>query len=426
MSRSTWILGSAAAIWLVAAGLLAACGARSSSSESRARAASDRGDTVDIYSSLPTHGAVRAQTVAMENGIMLALWQAGSRAGPWRISYTALDDASSATGAWDPILTAKNAQRAAADTDTVFYIGEFDSAASEVSIPILNQAGIAQVSPSTYAGLTIRVQGVARDDPSRYYPSNVRSFLRIVPSDSVQAPSDLLAMRQAGCTRVAVANDRGEDGAGLASLIWLDRLAYGVDIVSNKGIDPGAGRYESYVATIRADRVNCFMYAGAVSSGAVELTDDVHAALPAARIFGSNGVCTSTWTNAADGGVSGGVDPRIECTVATPQLGADPAGARFLAAYRARYGVANPDPYAAFGYEAMKLALDTIRHLGTQGDSKSAVLKALFATAVQHSLLGAYAFERDGDTTLSSYGLYKVGTNRDPVFSELLTPSKAA
>ena len=40
-------------------------------------------------------------------------------------------------------------------------MGEFNSGASEVSIPILNQAGIAQDSPAnTYVGLTASLQGV--------------------------------------------------------------------------------------------------------------------------------------------------------------------------------------------------------------------------------------------------------------------------
>ena len=74
------------------------------------------------------------------------------------------------------------------------------------------------------------------------------------------------------------------------------------------------------------------------------------------------------------------IDPLIECTVATQDLAAYPGGKAFLAAYKAKYGTADPDPYAIYGYEAMKLGLDTIGKLGAQGNDKAAVLKALFAT----------------------------------------------
>ena len=48
----------------------------------------------------------------------------------------------------------------------------------------------------------------------------------------------------------------------------------------------------------------------------------------------------------------------------------------------------------------MRLGLSTIAGLGNNGDSKSAVLSALFATTNRHSVLGTYSFKKDGDTTL--------------------------
>ncbi|MBV9417082.1 MAG: hypothetical protein JO363_19005, partial [Solirubrobacterales bacterium] len=80
---------------------------------------------------------------------------------------------------------------------------------------------------------------------------------------------------------------------------------------------------------------------------------------------------------------------------------------------------------AILGYEAMKLGLSTIASLGTNGDSKSAVLSALFHTTARHSVLGTYGFEADGDTTMRSYGLYKVGPNGDPEFVKTITPPRA-
>ena len=72
----------------------------------------------------------------------------------------------------------------------------------------------------------------------------------------------------------------------------------------------------------------------------------------------------------------------------------------------------------------MKLGLDTIKKLGAQGNNKSAVLKALFSITARQSVLGTYGFNKDGDTTLKSYGLYKVGSNGEPVFSKTLTPKQ--
>ena len=52
------------------------------------------------------------------------------------------------------------------------------------------------------------------------------------------------------------------------------------------------------------------------------------------------------------------------------------------------------------------------------------MLSALFATTSRNSVLGTYGFDKNGDTTLKSYGLYKVGANGDPVFFKTITPTK--
>ena len=72
----------------------------------------------------------------------------------------------------------------------------------------------------------------------------------------------------------------------------------------------------------------------------------------------------------------------------------------------------------------MQLALDTIKNLGALGNNKSAILAALFADKSVQSVLGTYGFNANGDTTLKSYGLYKVGSKGDPVFYKTLTPTK--
>jgi branched-chain amino acid transport system substrate-binding protein len=408
--------------------VLGACGSSSSSStttSSSSSSGSSSSKTVDIYSSLPLQGASSAQTIPLVNGIKLALSEAGGKAGAFTVNYQSLDDSTAAAGEWDPSQTAANARKAAADSKTVYYIGEFNSGASEVSIPILNEAGIPQVSPAnTYVGLTTNEPGSAPGEPEKYYPTGKRTYLRIVPRDSIQAAADLLALKNEGCTKVAVANDKEAYGAGLAKLLELEKADYGVDIVSNTGIDPKAPNFRSYAATIKAQGANCFEFAGIVSNGGVQITKDVHAALPAAKILGPDGMCTSSWTNAKDGGVPATIDPFLQCTVATLDLSAYPGGKQFLAAYKAKYGVANPDPYAIYGYEAMKLGLDTIAGLGANGSNKADVLKALFAIKNRSSVLGTYGFDANGDTTLKSYGLYKVGPTGDPVFLKTLTPTK--
>jgi branched-chain amino acid transport system substrate-binding protein len=394
---------------------IAACGSSSSSG----------GNTIDVYSSLPLQGGSSAQTIPMVNGIKLALSEAGGKAGKFTVKYTSLDDSTASAGKWDPAQCAANARKVAVDTKAVYYIGEFNSGCSKISIPILNPSGVAQLSPAnTYPGLTIGGPGTVSGEPQKYYPTGKRTYLRIVPVDSIQAAADLIAMKQAGCTKVAVANDKEVYGLGLATLLGLEKGFYGVTITGNTGIDPTAPNFRSYAQTVKSQGADCFFFAGIVSNGAVQITKDINAALPKAKIFGADGVCTDSYTAASKGGVPASINPLMQCTVATLDLPSYPGGQQFLAAYKAKYGVSNPDPYAIYGYEAMKLGLETITGLGAKGNDKAAVLAALFATQNRSSVLGTYGFNANGDTSLKTYGLYKVDSKGEPIFFKTLLPTK--
>ena len=166
---------------------LAACGSSSSSSSSSSSGGSSSGgssggNAIDVYSSLPLQGASTAQTDPMVKGIKLALSEANNKAGQFTVNYQSLDDSTAQAGKWDPNQTQANARKAATDPKAVYYVGEFNSGASEVSIPILNEAGLAQVSPAnTYVGLTTNAAGSAPGEPQKYYPTGKRTYLRIVP-----------------------------------------------------------------------------------------------------------------------------------------------------------------------------------------------------------------------------------------------------
>jgi branched-chain amino acid transport system substrate-binding protein len=379
--------------------------------------------TVDVYSSLPLQGPSSSQGDAVLNGIKLALAQADGRTGRWTVVYRSLDDSSAASGNWDSAQTSANAQKAASDPKTVLFIGELASDASAVSIPILNQAGIAQISPaSTYVGLTTALPGSATGEPAKYHPTGIPTFLRLAPIDSIQGAADLIAMKRAGCQKVAVADDGGIYGAGLAKMLHLEHGLYGVAIASTTMLDLRAASFASYSASVGASGADCFFFAGTVSAGAVALTESIHSALPATRIFGGDGICTSAYMNAKLGGLPRAIDHLLECTAPADGMPGSASARAFLKAYERRYGDLHPDPYAVYGYEAMKLGLDAIARLGRRGDSRSAVRAALFSTRDRRSVIGTYGFQAGGDTTLDSYGLYRAGPGGYPLLVRTVTP----
>jgi branched-chain amino acid transport system substrate-binding protein len=366
------------------------------------------GGELHIYSSLPLEGAQRGQSTALVNGAKLALEQAGGKAGDFTIKYTSLSDASAQAGNWTPELTSANARKAAQDDKTAVYIGEFNSGASAVSIPILNEGGVPQISPSnTAVGLTSDAAGADKGEPEKYYPAGTRTYTRIVPKDTIQGAALATIMKEDGCTNVAIANDKEVYGAGLARNVESAAKGQGLKIDFNEGIDPKAANYRSLASRAKGDGVDCFAFSGTTSNNAAQIFKDFSAAIPDAKLYGPDGVAEAAFTDPKEGGIPSSVGAKTTLTVAT--LAPDkypPEGQEFFKQYGEKYGDDTPDPYAIYGYEAMNLALDAIKRAGS-GD-KEKILEALFATKDRKSVLGTYSIDENGDTSLTDYGVYKI------------------
>jgi branched-chain amino acid transport system substrate-binding protein len=367
------------------------------------------GKSITVYSSLPLQGASRVQTEAMVNGIKLALEQKSGKAGPHTVKYESLDDSTAQAGSWTPEAESANALKAAQDESTGVYIGAFNSGASKVSIPILSEAGVPQISPAnTYVGLTTNDPGSEPGEPDKYYPTGDRTFARIVPKDTIQAAALVTLMKQDGCTKVAMTNDKEVYGAGLARVIELSAKEQGLELTSNDAIDKNASNYRSLAQKAKAAGADCFVYSGITANNAVQQFKDFAAALGSdAGLYGPDGIAETGFVSEKDGGIPAALNKQVKVTVAT--LSPDqypPEGQEFFKAYTEKYGVDNPDPYAIYGYEAMLLTLDAIERSGT--GEKADIKKAIFETKDRSSVLGTYSIDENGDTTLTDYGAYAV------------------
>jgi branched-chain amino acid transport system substrate-binding protein len=403
---------------------VSACGSdsnsgSSSSSGSTSTAAKAAGG-VDVYSSLPLQGASKDQTNAMVDGIKLALKEVGNKAGTVSINYTSLDDSTAQAGNWDEQQVGANARKVAQDKKSVALIGEFNSGATKVSLPILNEVGIAQISPAnTYVGLTTNDPGSAKGEPAIYYPSQKRTYARIVPRDTIQGGALVTQMKADGCKAVALANDKDTYGAGLTKVIGIKAKTQGLNILGDTGIQPDAANFRGYASQQKGLKADCFFFGGVTANGAIQLYKDVHDALPNAKLYGGDGVCESGFTSPKKNGIPTGVGKLFKCTVATLDLASYPGGKAFIASFNKEYHNPKPDPYAIYGYEAMKLVLDTIKS-SPSASTRDGFVKALFATKDRASVLGKYSIDANGDTTLTDYGLYTVGSDGNPTYASTI------
>ena len=393
----------------LAAGLsvvLAACGDDGDSASGGG--GGDEPRTLTVYSSLPLQGAQRPQTTDMVKGIELALEQTGGKAGEFTVRYQSLDDSTAQAGSWTPEATQANARKAAQDDSTAVYIGEFNSGASAISIPVLNEAQVPQISPAnTAVGLTSDEPGAEPGEPDKYYPSGQRHYVRIVPKDTIQGAALATLMKEDGCAAVFMTNDKEVYGAGLARNIETSAEAQGLQLVANEAIDKNAPNYRSLAQAARSLEADCFVYSGITANNAVQLYKDMAAALPDAQLYGPDGVAETGFTDPEEGGIPGDVAARVKLSVAT--LSPDeypPEGQEFFQLFEEQYDEPNPNPYSIYGYEAMRLALDAIERSGT--GEKADIVKALFETVDRQSVLGTYSIDENGDTTLTDYGIYRV------------------
>jgi branched-chain amino acid transport system substrate-binding protein len=388
------------------------------------------GDTLTIYSSLPLQGTSKGQSEAVIAGERLALKLAGNKVGKFNIKYVSLDDSTAQNpGTADEAQTASNARKAVQDQTTIFYLGEFNSGGTKVSLPILNKAGIPQISPSnTYVGLTTDKPGSEPGEPEKYYPAQTRTYARVVPADDIQGAALVTTMKEDGCKSVHIFNDKTTYGAGLGRNIELAAEAQGLTVEGNDGTDRNAPNYRSLAAKVNAD---CFVGSGVTGENYVQVFKDVAAANPTAKLYGPDGVAEEAFTNPAKGGIPADVGARTKITVATLGLEEfkkrnNAEAEKFFTEFEKEYGDASPDPYAIYGYETMALALATLEAVGDKANDREAVYTQLLtSTKDRESALGVYSIDENGDTTLTDYGLYLI-KDGEPTFEKVIKAQAAS
>jgi branched-chain amino acid transport system substrate-binding protein len=369
------------------------------------------GTQLTIYASVPLQGASGSQGKAIEDGAGLALDQVGGKVGKYTISYKRLDDSLASTGAADEGKAAQNARQAVANKNTIGYVGEYNSGISKVTIPILDKAGIAQISPAnTYVGLTTNQAGSEPGEPDKYYPAGKRNYARIVPTDTIQSAALATAAKDAGCTTIHIWNSKTTYSTGLARNLVSAAPKAGLKVEGNDGIDPKAANYRSLAAKIKAD---CFVYTGEIESNGVQAVKDASSAASVKSLFAGDGMCLNDTADPKKG-IPANLAPRFKCTIATLDPKAfGPEGKKFFKDYAAKYKVSSPDPYAIYGYEAMSLLIDAIKRASAKGDlTRQAVVDQVFQTKNRNSVLGTYSIDQNGDTSLKDYGLYKIASGK--------------
>ena len=363
-------------------------------------ACGDDPSAIRIYASNPLQAGTD-----IARAEQLAISEAHRRAGAFKVQLVSLDNSSPELDRWDPKRTERIARRAAADRRAVAYIGEQNSDATAISAPILNRAGMLQVATtSSYVGLTRRVRAKP-DEPGRYRPTGRITLTRIIPADHVQAGALVAYMRREGVRRLHVVDDTSVYGAGLSGLVRRRLAAAGIrEVGFIRDADIGGNKLRRMARRTPAD-ADAVLYSANLAPGMIR---QVHKGAPRPKLFVPD--------SAADA-LLGGVDGAERAVRMTAPLAGDGSATAqaFARSFREHFGT-DPNPAAYYGYEAMKAVLAAIEAAGQQGNRREAVLQAFLRQPRRNTVLGDYAFDRNGDSTLRSYGTYRV-KDRQLVFT---------
>jgi len=394
----------AAATTMIAALALAGAGCATPGSGIQA------GEHVTIYVSMPLHGPEAVEGREVVSGAKLALADARGKVGQLAVRAVYLDDTAGrgARARWSQAAAAANARQASEDSTAIAYLGDFDSGATRASLPVTNQARMLQVSPASAAvDLVQPFLGAGDELPEDVQPTGERTFGRVVPSDEVQAEAAAAWAKRLGARSVAAVSDGSQFGDTMVTA--FRQAATGL-------LRTGSGRADLlYYGGTAVDAPAAVKRDLAPCSRQTLITSDA--------MFGA-----TLFRRIPRGTVSCPLIPAGEASshgVLVTSAAEDPAqlptaGQRFVRAFGGRYRRA-PGRYAAYGYEAMAVALDSIRRAGDRGDDRDSVVNAFFDTQNRNSVLGTYSIDEVGNTTLDRLAGYRLSNGR-PAFATALRP----
>ncbi|HWZ60555.1 MAG TPA: ABC transporter substrate-binding protein [Gemmatimonadaceae bacterium] len=222
-----------------------------------------------------------------------------------------------------------------------------------------------------------------------------RWVFRVIPSDSVTGIDLAHFAAHLGRRRAAVLYENDSYGRGLAQAF---EKSFNGSIVSADPIDPTTTSYEPYVAYFRRLSPDLVFVAGTDVSGIAVLREARREKLQADFLGGDGWTGVAVDTSDAEG-----------VYVATPFTDTDtrPEVQKFVAAYRARYGVL-PPPDAALAYDATKLLATAI---GEGGATRAGVQRYLASLDAQHPFVGVVGpvhFASTGDPIGKSLTITRV------------------
>ena len=386
------------------AALLAACNSSSSTNSSSSSGATS--GTIKIGVDLPVSGADASIGLPTQNGAVLAVEEAnknGFAGGKFKLEASLLDDA--VQGKHDPNAGAQNVKTFIADDAVLAMVGPFNSNVAKAEIPLTNDAGLAQISPSnTNDGLTIG------DDAKKLRTAHpdTNSYFRVCTRDLKQGQTlAQVAYQRLGFKKAFIIDDNETYGKGLADVFDAQYRQLGGTVLGHEHITANQVDFKALLTKIKSLNPDVVFFGGNTSTGGGlirrQMADVGMAKTP---YLGGDGISDDEFETQAGTMANGAY-----MTTAAPDAAKLPSAKTFVDAYKARFK-SDVGPYSANAYTAAKIEIAAIEKAITDNGGKmptrADVLKNIAATTNFDSPIGKQGFDANGDTTAPILTLFKV------------------
>jgi branched-chain amino acid transport system substrate-binding protein len=346
--------------------------------------------TVKLGITLPLTGADAEDATLIKDGAMIAIDDANAKGGVagHKIEVITLDSGTATAGQYDPAQAATNTKKLVSDPDVVANIGPQMSGEGKAMTPILSEAELATITPSsTNPDIT---------DPkfaAQFKPKGKAIYFRTVTTDAFQGPNMANYYTQnLKVKSVYILDDSGAYGVGIADSFQRQAEKNGIKVLGRDQLNPKEADYTTVLTKIKALKPDAIYYGGVAQAG-VKLAKQAYDIVPDMLKGGGDGVQGGAF-------LKGGGFPAVEgwySTNAGPHLVEDPAAAEWVKKFTEKYGKV-PEDYSITAYDGALVVLDAIKRVAESGKpiDRSNVRDAMQATNLK-TLQGVVSFDDNGD-----------------------------
>jgi branched-chain amino acid transport system substrate-binding protein len=382
---------------MAAAVTLAACGSDAEESGGDDRKVAKIGVIVPLLSGSTAVG------IGIRNSVDLAINQANDKnlIPGWRLELAAEDDGGK------PDIGGRAASKLASDKDVVAVIGTYNSSVALQVQPILDTAGIAQVSPANTNDTLTRGENPA--SPARPHAN----YFRTATLDSLQggfAADYVYALPEPQIREVVIVHDGKAYGKGLAESFQARFTKNGGTILGEvKVIAEDVTDYSSDVTNILPLNPDLIFYGGEYTAAA-RFTTELKKQGVTAPLMGGDGIVDQTYIDNAKDASTGDLGTSIGAPA--EQL---PSATAYVDAYKA---AAYRDPGSAYGalaFDAGNVVIGALTKVLPEADEidaevRKAIIDAIQATSFDGAT-GKVAFDQFGDTVTKLLTVNQVADN---------------